>query len=75
MRVGGLTPGQVRRVTLKDFGDHWVFNSGHAIRLKVSNIDFPDFRPPAANDNLPSEITLRVGKAHPSVIRLPVGNR
>src|SRR6185295_6339770 len=46
MRIKGLSPGEVRRVTFKDYGDDWVFQSGHSLRIKVSNIDFPTFRPP-----------------------------
>ena len=72
MRVIGLTPGETRRVTFRDFGDDWVFAAGHSLRLKVSNIDFPDFRPPGSNDNVPSEITLHTGKAFPSSMRLPL---
>src|SRR6478672_8816773 len=51
-RVSGLRAGEVRRVTFRDFGDDWVFRAGHALRVKVSNIDFPDFRSPGANDNV-----------------------
>ena len=72
MRIKGLSPGEVRRVTFKDYGDDWVFRSGHSLRIKVSNIDFPTFRPPGANDNLPSEITIHNGKAFPSKMRLPL---
>ena len=72
MRVRGLAPGEVRRVSFKDFGDHWIFRRGHALRLKITNIDFPDFRPPGANDNLPSEITVRAGTAFSSSVRLPI---
>ena len=71
-RVIGLTPGEIRRVTFRDFGDDWVFAAGHSLRLKVYNIDFPDFRPPGANDNVPSEITIHTGKAFPCSMRLPV---
>ncbi len=71
-RVTGLAAGEVRRVTFQDFGDDWVFGAGHSLRLKVSNIDFPDFRPPGANDNTPSEITIHTGKAFPSSMRLPL---
>jgi predicted acyl esterase len=71
-RVKGLHPGEVRRVAFRDFGDDWVFRAGHSLRLKVSNIDFPDFRSPGANDNLPSEITIHTGKAFPSSMWLPV---
>lgn len=66
MRVIGLTPGEVRHITFRDFGDDWVFAAGHSLRLKVSNIDFPDFRPPGANDNIPSQVTIHTGKAFPS---------
>ena len=71
-RVTRLTPGEVRRVTFRDFGDDWVFRAGHSLRLKVSNIDFPEFRPPGVNDNLPSEITIHTGKKFPSSMWLPV---
>lgn len=74
-RVTGLTAGEVRRLTFRDFGDDWVFRAGHSLRLKVSNIDFPDFRPPGANDNVPSEITIYTGKAFPSSMWLPVRAR
>jgi putative CocE/NonD family hydrolase len=72
MRVIGLTSGEVRHIKFRDFGDDWVFAAGHSLRLKVSNIDFPDFRPPGANDNLPSRITIHTGKAFPSSMWLPV---
>ncbi|MEK6321775.1 MAG: CocE/NonD family hydrolase [Acidobacteriota bacterium] len=75
VRVTGLVPGEVRRVAFRDFGDHWVFQAGHSLRLKVSNIDFPDFRPPGANDNVPSTITVHNGKGFPSSMRLPVRTR
>jgi ABC-2 type transport system ATP-binding protein len=74
-RVTGLTAGEVRRVTFRDFGDDWVFRAGHSLRLKVSNIDFPDFRPPGENDNVASEITIHTGKAFPSSMWLPVRAR
>ena len=74
-RVAGLTAGEVRRVMFRDFGDDWVFRAGHSLRLKLSNIDFPDFRPPGANDNLPSEITIHTGKKFPSSMWLPVRAR
>lgn len=75
MRVIGLAPGEVRHVTFRDYGDDWVFAAGHSIKLRVSNIDFPDFRPPGANDNLPSQITIRTGKAFKSSLWLPVRTR
>lgn len=75
MRVTGLSPGEVRRASFFDFGDDWVFQAGHSLRLKVSNIDFPDFRPPGANDNIPSEFTIHTGKKFPSSMRVPVRQR
>jgi predicted acyl esterase len=72
IRVTGLSPGEVRRVTFRDYGDDWVFQAGHSLRVKVSNIDFPGFRPPGANDNIPSEITIHNGKTFPSRIKLPL---
>jgi predicted acyl esterase len=74
-RVKDLAPDEVRRVVFKDFGDHWVFRRGHSIRLKVSNIDFPDFRPPGINDNQVSEFSIHYGKKLPSSVRLPVRGR
>ena len=74
-RVTGLTAGEVRRVSFHDFGDDWVFRAGHSLRLKVSNIDFPDFRPPGANDNARSEFTIHTGKGFPSGMWLPVRAR
>ena len=74
-RVTGLTAGEVRRVGFRDFGDDWVFQAGHSLRIKVSNIDFPDFRPPGANDNTLSTITIHTGKGFPSSMRLPVRTR
>ncbi|HZM87525.1 MAG TPA: CocE/NonD family hydrolase [Blastocatellia bacterium] len=74
-RVTGLTAGEVRRVAFRDFGDDWVFRAGHSIRVKVSNIDFPEFRPPGVNDNLPSQLTIHTGKKFPSSIWLPVRSR
>lgn len=71
-RVTGLAPGVVRAVNFKDYGDDWVFREGHSLRIKVSNIDFPAFRPPGANDNLPSEITIHNGKIFRSRMKLPV---
>jgi putative CocE/NonD family hydrolase len=71
-RVAGLPPGEVRRVSFRDFGDDWVFRAGHSLRLKISNIDFPEFRPPGVNDNLPSEITIHTGKKSPSSMWVPV---
>lgn len=71
-RVTGLTPGEVRGITFKDYGDDWVFGAGHSLRIKVSNIDFPTFRPPGANDNLRSELTIHTGKSFRSKIVLPV---
>jgi putative CocE/NonD family hydrolase len=75
MRVSGLRPGEIRKVAFRDFGDHWKFRAGHRLRIKISNIDFPDFRPPGANDYQPSTITLHYGADFPSVIRLPVLRR
>jgi putative CocE/NonD family hydrolase len=75
VRVTGLTSGEVRRVGFRDFGDDWVFRAGHSLRIKVSNIDFPDFRPPGANDNFPSTITIHTGKGFASSMRLPVRTR
>jgi predicted acyl esterase len=72
IRVTGLGPGEVRRVTFRDYGDHWVFRAGHSLRLRVSNVDFPDFRPPGANDNIPSEITIHTGRSFRSRIRIPL---
>ncbi len=74
-RVTGLAPGEVRRVKFRDFGDHWIFRRGHSIRLKVANIDFPDFRPPGANDELPSEFTIHNSRAFLSSIKIPVRAR
>jgi putative CocE/NonD family hydrolase len=74
-RLTGLAPGEVRRVSFRDFGDDWVFRAGHSLRLKISNIDFPEFRPPGANDNLPSELTIHTGKKFPSSMWLPVRSR
>jgi len=71
-RVSGLTLGEVRRVIFRDFGDDWVFRAGHSLRLRISNIYFPEFRPPGVNDNLPSEITIHTGKKFPSSLWLPV---
>ena len=45
MRVSGLVPGEAKRVVFRDFGDNWIFRKDHALRVKVANIDFPDFRP------------------------------
>ena len=72
IRVTGLTPGEVRRVSFRDYGDDWVFKEGHSLRIKLSNIDFPGFRPPGANDNVPSEITIHNGKSFPSKLKLPL---
>jgi predicted acyl esterase len=75
MRVSGLMVGEVRRVAFRDFGDNWVFQAGHRIKLKLTNIDFPDFRPPGASDNLRSDISLHYGKAFPSSLKLTVRTR
>jgi ABC-2 type transport system ATP-binding protein len=74
MRVSGLAPGEIRRVVFRDFGDHWIVRAGHALRVKLTNIDFPDFRPPGANDNQPSRFTLRTGKKFPSAVWLAIRN-
>ena len=71
-RVTGLAAGEVRPVSFKDYGDDWVFGAGHSLRIKVSNIDFPTFRPPGANDNLPSIITIHTGRKRPSQMMLPL---
>ncbi|MFY9573043.1 MAG: CocE/NonD family hydrolase [Blastocatellia bacterium] len=71
-RVTGLPRGAIHRLSFRDFGDNWVFRAGHSLRLKVTNIDFPEFRPPGINDNAPSEITIHTGKAFPSSMWLPV---
>ncbi len=72
MRVSGLMTDEIRRVSFRDFGDHWVFRPGHALRVKISNLDFPAFRPPGVNDNLLSHLTLQYGKISPSVIHIPM---
>ncbi|HEX5733515.1 MAG TPA: CocE/NonD family hydrolase [Blastocatellia bacterium] len=74
-RVTGLGTGEVRRLKFRDFGDHWIFRRGHSIRLKVTNIDFPDFRPPGANDERASEFTIHNSRAFLSSIKLPVRKR
>ena len=74
-RVTGLGTGEVRRVKFRDFGDHWIFRRGHSIRLKVTNIDFPDFRPPGANDERASEFTIHNSRAFLSSIKFPVRTR
>ena len=71
-RVSGLTPEETRRVVFRDFGDHWIFRAGHSLRVKVTNIDFPDFRPPGVNDDRSSEFTLRTGKKYPTSLTLAV---
>lgn len=75
MRVEGLTPGEVRRVVFRDFGDNWIFAKGDSLRIKVANMDFPQVRPPGANDNRPSEVVIHHGKEFPSSISLPVRRR
>ena len=75
MRVSGLVPGEAKQVVFRDFGDNWIFRKNHALRVKVANIDFPDFRPPGVNDNQPSEFSLRTGKKFPSSLKLAVRNR
>jgi predicted acyl esterase len=72
MRVSGLRPGEIRPVTFSDYGDDWVFRAGHALRIKVSNIDFPDFRPPGVNDNLASELTIHTGTGFKSRMIVPM---
>jgi predicted acyl esterase len=74
-RVTGLGAGEVRQIVFRDFGDDWVFQPGHSLRLKVANVDFPEFRPPGANDNLPSQITILTGKKFPSSMWIPVRSR
>jgi ABC-2 type transport system ATP-binding protein len=74
-RVTALGSGEVRRVRFRDFGDHWIFRRGHSIRLKVTNIDFPSFRPPGANDERPSEFTIHNSRAFLSSIKFPVRAR
>jgi predicted acyl esterase len=72
IRVSQLVPGEVREVTFRDFGDDWIFRAGHRLKIKISNIDFPQFRPPGSNDNTPSEITVHIGKHFPSKVVLTV---
>ena len=74
-RVTGLGAGEVRQVVFRDYGDDWVFRPGHSLRLKVSNVDFPEFRPPGANDNIPSQITIHTGKKFPSSMWIPMRSR
>jgi putative CocE/NonD family hydrolase len=74
-RVQAIAAGESRRVVFRDFGDNWIFRAGHALRVKLTNIDFPDFRPPGENDNRPSEFTLRTGKKFPSVLKLVMRDR
>ncbi len=74
LRVSGLTPTETRRVTFRDFGDDWIFQAGHSLRVKLTNIDFPDFRPPGANDEQASVFTLRTGKKFPSSLQLATRN-
>jgi predicted acyl esterase len=71
-RVTALNAGEVRRVTLRDYGDDWVFRAGHSLRITVTNIDFPAFRPPGNNDNQPSEVTIHSGRPSPSKVKLLV---
>jgi putative CocE/NonD family hydrolase len=75
VRVAGLMPDQVKRVTFRDFGDHWIFRAGHSLKLKVTNIDFPDFRPPGVNDDIASEFSLHTGKAFPSSVKMAIRSR
>ena len=35
MRVSGLSPGEVRAVAFKDYGDDWVFAAGHSLRIGI----------------------------------------
>ncbi len=72
MRVSGLAPEEIRRAVFRDFGDHWIFRAGHALRVKLTNIDFPDFRPPGTSDDRSSVFTLRTGKKFPSSLKLAV---
>jgi predicted acyl esterase len=72
MRVTGLAPGEIRRITFRDYGDNWVFRAGHSLRVRVANIDFPSFRPPGVNDNLLSDITIYNGKRYPSRVTMAV---
>jgi predicted acyl esterase len=72
VRVKGLAAGQVREVNFKDYGDDWVFAPGHSLRVRISNIDFPAFRPSGANDNRPSMFTIHTGRGFLSKMTLPV---
>jgi predicted acyl esterase len=72
IRVTGLRADDVKRVTFRDFGDHWVFRGGHSLRVKVTNIDFPDFRPPGSNDDIASSFTIHSGKAFPSSLKIAI---
>jgi putative CocE/NonD family hydrolase len=71
-RVTGLSPGEIRRVTLRDYGDDWVYRAGHSLRIKVSNTDFPAFRPPGENDNVASRFTLHLGRVFRSKVKLSI---
>jgi len=74
-RATQLGAGEIRRITFRDFGDDWVFKRGHSLRVKISNIDFPTFRPPGSNDNLASQITIHTGKKFPSRLTVLVRRR
>ncbi|HEU4387352.1 MAG TPA: CocE/NonD family hydrolase, partial [Blastocatellia bacterium] len=74
-RVTGLSAGEIRQVMFRDYGDDWVFKSGHSLQIRIANIDFPDFRPPGINDNTPSTMTIHSGRTSPSSIRLSVRSR
>jgi putative CocE/NonD family hydrolase len=75
VRVADLKANEAKRVTFRDFGDHWIFRAGHSLRMKVTNIDFPDFRPPGVNDDLASEFSLHTGKAFPSSVKMAIHRR
>src|SRR5262245_45590281 len=64
-RVTGLGPGGVGSVSFRDYGGDWVFRACNSLRIKVSNIDFPAFRPPGSNDNLPPRSRYILERAFP----------
>jgi predicted acyl esterase len=72
VRIKSLAAGEVREVSFRDYGDDWVFGAGHSLRVKISNLDFPAFRPSGANDNRASTFRIHTGRGFLSKMVLPI---
>jgi X-Pro dipeptidyl-peptidase C-terminal non-catalytic domain len=68
------TPNETPAIRVPLFGNHWVFEPGHQIRLKVTQVDFPFLRPSNEVSSVsfgPPKLTLPTRQA--GVRELPGG--